>query len=143
MNPNSHYASVAKPHFDDDKTNLTNYFGHKILPAYSGQHPGGNPMAMADRPYEANLVWWQNTWTMTVAADYQVVNAATGTFADYILGCVSFTWYDGLGRAILTLNGVPGPNGPTAVAIKEPTLAGYSVMAAPPDAFWKDALANW
>ena len=76
---------------------------------------------------------------MTVAAVYQVANPATGEYADYVLGCISFTFYDEKGDASVTVPGVPKKG---AVTIKETSKSPYekvSVPAANPDNLWDEA----
>ena len=78
------------PHFDIDETKT---YSHTILPVYPGRHPKG-PATLSDRPYGGDHLG--NSWSITVAADYQVNNPATGVYSDTILGCVSITFFDAL-----------------------------------------------
>jgi hypothetical protein len=127
--------------FDNDPNNFGNYYNHKILPAYPGQTVPGVPMSMGDREFESSF-FYGHTWSCTDAAVYQIVNVASGTYSDYVLGCISFTWYDNLRSTILTVPGVLSPDG-KGVVIKEPESRQYGVGAALPDAVWNDALKNW
>ena len=144
-NPTSHLASVQVPHFDSDKAKT--YYGHQILPEYLRQGYPSGFLTFSDRPYEEVPLYSLGayTWTMTVAADYQVVNPATGKYSDYILGCVTFTWYDALGGgACITIPGVPWLNGKgSGVTIKEPVIQNYRMPAVAPNALWNSALTNW
>ena len=137
LHDNQLFGNYATPSFDDDAS--LSYYKHKILPPY----PTQSNQKFKDSPIATNLLYPNGgfTWSITVAADYQVVIPGTNTFSDYILGCVSFTWYDKLGAAELAIC-VPSSNNVSTV-ITEPSEKGYGVMAVSPNADRNTAIRNW
>jgi hypothetical protein len=119
----------SQPHFDADLPNRNTYFNHQELPQY------GPPLK--DRPYNPRipLLGSGHTFTITVAADCQEVDPKTGTFHDEIVGCLSFTFYDELNKAVLYLPGKP--------AINDPAKTTTTLPATAHDKEWDKALAAW
>ena len=66
-------------------------------------------------------------------ADYQALTPFG--WNDFVLGCVSFDWYDDLSTAKMTV-----PRNPV---INQPTYSSYTVHTGPPDAIWDSALLKY
>jgi hypothetical protein len=137
---------AAGAHFDDDPAQT--YHSHKILPMYPGQHPNGLS-TLGDRPGGTGT--WGVTWKMTVAADYQIVDVATGVYSDCILGCVYIQWFDSRNECVLKVwigGGPPGTGDQgywrVAETDRRPTnIESIQVSAKVPDKLWNDAKKKW
>ena len=104
------------------------YYNHQILPGSAGPY--------SDRPFNPHDMG-QSHRDHNRGCRRQVASA-NGPYKDYILGFVTFTFYDQLGAAKLTVTSVT-PN----VTVSEPAKKTITAAAVGKNAEWDTALSTW